>query len=747
MDGRVPDKIGPYLLESILGRGGMGEVYRAYDARLDRHVAIKQVRPGRATQESARLRLRREAKAAAALAHPAIVQVFDILETDTGDWIVMELVKGQSLAGRLRDGPLDIGVVIDVGRDVAAGLAYAHDRGLIHRDLKAENVMLSDLGQAKILDFGLAKNLVQDETSLTAEGTLVGTWRAMSPEQARGGDLDGRSDLFSLGVLLFESLTASSPFEADSGAATLMKICTHPHQPVQQLNPEVPDDLARLIDQLLAKLPQERPPSAAAVLEILDQSRRGSRQAPPPGREAEPPAAELETIEGSWDHSAARGRPTAAGTSGSRKRLALTVSFGLVIPLTLWSASWLAGFRPSPETPAMSSSLVGEETHHLYRQGMELLERYDKLGNLEAALDLFEGMVKGFPQSATAHAGLSRALWRRYRRFKQPEDLSRAASSARAAVELDEFVAAGHVSLGLAYLDQGRGDEAVTALDTALRLDPSSADAHLGLALHGEASGQIEEAEALFRRALEIRPQSRELWDFLGRLFLRQVRLEEAEGAFLRSIELAPDNTFGYQNLAGVYFMQDRLDEAVSLLSKALEIRPHADLYSNLGNIFFYQGRYEDAISPFKKAVELAEGSHKPLLWANLGDAYRWAPGYDEEAREAYRRSVELVTAELQSRPRDFELKSRLALYLARGGRSEEALKVANDLADAVAIDPSSMFRLTMAYEQCGERQQALKALARALALGFPKSAIDREQELDRLRADPGFARIVSDDS
>ncbi|MFL6194735.1 MAG: protein kinase domain-containing protein [Thermoanaerobaculia bacterium] len=269
------ETIGPYRIEGRLGAGGMGEVYRAWDSRLERRVAIKLIRPEAAGSERARERFRREARAAAGLSHPAIVQIFDILETPDGDAIVMELVEGETLARRLDGGPLGRREAVRVGRDIAEGLAAAHAKGLLHRDLKPENVVLTNGGHAKILDFGLAKRL-EGEDPLTRDSMVVGTFRCMSPEQARGLPLDARSDLFSFGTLLYEMISGRSPFESPTTLETLTRVCTLRQEPLRSLDPAIPEPLARLVDHLLEKDPARRPGSAREVAEILDSLATGS---------------------------------------------------------------------------------------------------------------------------------------------------------------------------------------------------------------------------------------------------------------------------------------------------------------------------------------------------------------------------------------------------------------------------------------------------------------------------------------
>lgn len=266
------ERIGPYQILTRIGVGGMGEVFLAYDSRLDRKVAIKRIRPGPVTPVN-RERFRREARLAARLSHSAIVQVYDILEEEGSEYIVMEYVEGTTLHDQICRGPMDVCAALELARELAAGLDTAHRQGIIHRDLKAENVLISTSGGAKILDFGIAKRLLDSEegASLTAENKILGTCRAMSPEQAHGEPLTPRSDLFALGVLLYETLTGISPFEAESQVSTLSRVILYRQEPVHKLNPAVPWQLSQLIDRLLEKTAELRPESAAEVRRELEE--------------------------------------------------------------------------------------------------------------------------------------------------------------------------------------------------------------------------------------------------------------------------------------------------------------------------------------------------------------------------------------------------------------------------------------------------------------------------------------------
>jgi serine/threonine protein kinase len=316
-------RLGGYRVLEVLGCGGMGIVFRAEDVQLGRAVALKVMRPELGASGSALPRFLREARAMAAIEHEHIAAIYQAGEERGVPFLAMQFLRGETLEARLRRaGRLSPGEVLRIGREVAEGLAAAHERGLVHRDVKPSNIWLEDDpltpppplprrgegekdkpqlpplssvgeggggvrgGRVKLLDFGLARQ-VRDSAHVTREGAIVGTPAYMSPEQARGAALDGRSDLFSLGCVLYRLCTGVVPFAGSDVVATLVAVATEPAAPPRQLNPEVPPRLSALIEQLLAKQPGDRPASASAVadaLAALERDPEGAAPLPAPPR-------------------------------------------------------------------------------------------------------------------------------------------------------------------------------------------------------------------------------------------------------------------------------------------------------------------------------------------------------------------------------------------------------------------------------------------------------------------------------
>ena len=367
--------LGQYEIVEVIGRGGMGIVLKGFDRQLNRCVAIKVLAPHLATSGAARQRFMREAKSAAAVVHDHVIAIHSIDAESVLPYLVMPFIAGESLQQKIdRTGPLELKEILRIAAQVADGLAAAHAQGLVHRDIKPANILLENgVERVKITDFGLARAI--DDATVTLRGFLAGTPQYMAPEQARGEMIDHRCDLFSLGSVLYAMCTGQSPFRAETTLAVLRRICEESPTPVQQVNPDVPDWLAGIIEKLHAKDPAERFQSAAEVAELLARHLAHCQQPwavpmPPPVRYRSPEAR------------AARRR---LYRSVAAVLLLLAAGAG-VAGVVRWVA-WI-NETPSGEEAGRGAATTPQQTEEMFRAGAAAAEegvfRWDPLvGELE----------------------------------------------------------------------------------------------------------------------------------------------------------------------------------------------------------------------------------------------------------------------------------------------------------------------------------------------------------------------------
>jgi len=278
----IGETVSHYRIESKIGAGGMGVVYKARDLTLDRDVALKFLPPDLVRDDEAKARFIHEAKAAAALDHPNICTVHEIHDADGHTFIAMPLVDGESLRERIARGPMTVAEALDVTMQVSRGLAKAHAAGIVHRDIKPGNILLTEDGIARIVDFGLAK--LGGQTRLTRTGTAMGTVAYMSPEQARGHDVDSRSDVWSVGAVLYEMLTGSPPFSGQADQAVMYSVLNEDPQMISEIRRDVPAAVEDLVERVLAKDPAKRPQSAEELSTALQSQSQLLAVAPAPRR-------------------------------------------------------------------------------------------------------------------------------------------------------------------------------------------------------------------------------------------------------------------------------------------------------------------------------------------------------------------------------------------------------------------------------------------------------------------------------
>jgi tetratricopeptide (TPR) repeat protein len=375
--------------------------------------------------------------------------------------------------------------------------------------------------------------------------------------------------------------------------------------------------------------------------------------------------------------------------------------------------------------------------YEAYIEGLGKLARYDQEANLDAAIVLLNRALEQDADYALAHAALGETYWRKYELTKEPTRIAEARSHCTQALKLDPESAAAHTTLGIIERGTGNYDDAVTQFKTALRLDPPNFKALRELARAYERKGKIQEAEAAFRKAITERPEDWATHNELAAFYWRQGRYSEAASSFREVIRLTPDSYLAHRNLGGLYFLMDKTEEAVAELNQSLTLKETPQAFSNLGTITFFKGDYAQAAKLYEQAIAL--GNPSRVLYGNLGDACRNAPGLEGKAAQAYRQAIELTEKNLEVNPNDAEERSSLALYCALTGDSTNALREVQRALEAGPENVNVMACAAQVYEKTGDRPTALRWLFAALKRGYSRAAIERDPDFAKLRQDPKY--------
>jgi tetratricopeptide (TPR) repeat protein len=714
-------RIGGYLVLHKLGAGGMGVVWRAVDTRLDREVALK-VLPDSATADPLRLeRLVREAKAASALNHPNIVTIYEINSEGDQHFIAMELIHGRALSDILRTSKaLPAGETVQYMVQFCDGLAKAHAARIVHRDVKPSNIMLTDDGLIKILDFGLAKSIPEpsslDTTHtsavvLTVAGVVMGTVPYMSPEQAAGEPAGTRSDIFSTGVVLYEMLAGVRPFDGSSRAAVLEAVMRADPVSLRSVAPAVPEELADIVHTCLRKAPEARYANAGELAVHLRSFERHSSsvQFHQPATVAGPPPAKR------WRHA---------------------VVAGLLLALV---AGGYSAYRMRPAgspAPAVAGSAETLRTAQAY------LQRYDRKENIDRAIRLLESAVAREPSNAALRAALAEAYLLKYSSVGDRAWLQKASASARQAVNANDDLAAAHVALGKTLAENGQAEQAMTELQRALALEPLSSQAFVALGKLHLSQRQMKEAGESFQHAVQLAPGDWIPRTGLGVFYYRDARYGEAIDALLRAQALSADNVVILKNLGPAYYAAGRYADAASSWQRALELdATMVATLNNLGTARYFQGEYAAAASALRKAVALAPGNY--LYWGNLGDAYRWADASRNQAHDAYEHAIRLAREKLGLNLKDTEIRSSLAVYLVKSGDTAMALAEVAQVERTPSNSPETLYNTAVVHELAHDREKALAALDRALKAGYAPDLVEHEPELNDLRSDLRYAQLT----
>jgi len=742
----APIQLGHYQLLASIGHGGMGLVYRARDTRLERDVAIKCLR--RELFESHYIeRFKREALLLAKLNHPNIVQIYDFIETPDQLALVMELVDGENLHIHLREHLASISQRLKWLTQISEGLAVAHDAGIIHRDLKTENILINKHGQAKITDLGIAKS---QDFNATLTDHIAGSYCSMSPEQAKGEAINFKSDLFSLGILAYQLLCGAHPFGDTRNKLQLMqRIITETPSNPHQHNPELPTEAIDLLGQLLSKDPNNRPDNTHWVAGQFERLKNLVRESVALNDDTQAlilPLGKGTSSGPTQDHPTFE-RAFIGNKTEPEKSRWISIKNYLIknkfsASVGLFSVLILAGvtiwYLPAKINNDISSN-QSEEPYsqvHEFNKGIEALKQYDRQDSLDTAEKSFNRILQHTPNNAAAVAGLSLVYGYRYiSDYEDPIWMQKADASAQQALRLNTQLALVHVALGHVLTIKSKYDSALDSFDKALALEPNNIFAWRFKATVLRKAQRYDEATRLAQQGLERFPQERYFADELGTINVVQNNYPKAEEVFRLSIALQPDAVAAYAGLSMALFHQNRTDEAMQVLQQGLQIRSSEWLYGNLGTALFNKGNYVDAAASFEQAVSPTKGNpNSHLAWANLADTLLWIPGRETEAKKAYRKALDLLTPLLERRKDDVTLISRAGLYSARLGDLTQAEPLLARAIDLAPKNANVQFRAGLAYELLGKRDAAITALTNAVELGYPLKLIQAEPDLLNLR-------------
>ena len=754
-------RLGSYEIVALLGAGGMGEVYRARDTKLKRDVALK-VLPDAFAQDPDRLaRFQREAELLAALNHPNIAAIFSIEESGRVRFMTMELVDGRTLDRIIPEGAVSMALFFDIALALADGLSAAHRKHIIHRDLKPSNAMVTTDARVKILDFGLARTVDADgvrsadavtRLELTQPGKMIGTIPYMSPEQIEGRPLDHRTDLFSLGIMLYELATGERPFRGDSSAALMSAILRDRPTPVRERRRDVPQDVSRLIDHCLEKQPGDRMQTAHEMLvELKAQRRAWEAEAGGAVRPALPASSSRPTertasiaVLAFTDMSAAKDQDWFCDGIAEEILNALTPLKGLRVAARTSAFSFKGkgdDLRTIGEKLNVTSVLEGS-----VRQAGNRVRITVQLSDVANGFQLWsERYDRELKDIFDVQDEIAKAIAERLRVTLAGGKDDRLVEQATTNIEAYQFYLKGHAMLSR------RGASIPAALDffrMAVEIDPGYslawagiADAWTGLAITGSVSGAESKPQAMTAatRSIELNATSAAGHTALACATLMHENNRAMAGReFERALQLRPSYVLGRSWYALFYLQWARgeFEQGIAEARRALDMDP-LSAYATflLGLCLYTAGRLDEAIDTCRQAVQQDSESF----------VARWGLGITLGTAGRFEEAVSTLEGAAGMSGRHPRALTSLAAVFGQWGKPAEATALHRELMDRASRAYVPLTYLTLTADAAGQHEEALAFARRAWdereptfilhALHFP--------EFRTLHSDPRFATIL----
>jgi len=695
-----------YRILRKLGEGGMGVVYLAEDTKLKRQVAIKFLPPQMAVNDDERERFKIEAQAAAALNHPNITQIYAIEEADDDIFITMEHVKGKELkshVGAHRDAPLQMDRIVDYAVQIASGLNAAHEKGIVHRDIKTSNIMITDDGQVKIMDFGLAK--LSGTSDLTKTSSTLGTTAYMSPEQVRGEEVDKRSDLWSFGVVLFEMITGEHPFKGSYEAAIIYEILNEQPQDITKIRQDLPQNIVHLLSDLLNKDCDQRIPEASEIIKNLDTK-------------------PLESTSNTHDNSIAVLYFENMSPDKDNDYFCAGMTEDIIIDL-----SKIHDIRVVPRSDVLpfsdnqvNSRKAGEILNVAFilegsvrKAGKQLritaqlidvqtgfqvwAERYDRMMEdvFEIQMEVAEKISQAMKISLTDSEKESLAK-------KPTEDL-----------RAYDFYLRGREFL-LAH-GENNNKNAIKMFELALSIDSNYALVYVGLS---EAYGH-------------------KFWAFDG----DKKWIDKMKEMINKALELDPNLIEAQFGNGLIAHFRNKYDQSIQIFNKIIERKNDfypAHHWSGVGSEI--KKEYKVAIAKFKKAADLKPYNEEP--WVHIGNCY-YQLGDINEGNKADEQLLDIVRKKLEINANDTIALSRMAASYAKQDQKEKALEIVQKLTETAPTDGLAMYNCACTYALLSYKKESLELLDKALQKGYKNIIAWVEQDVDfnSIREDNDFKKLI----